>query len=595
MSRFPKARRLVTEEFFLKPYGDRTTDTTNLYNLINRLDANKQNVVVLGEGTHKWDGTVATSLVGYAGLQCNKPLFIRGHKGLGSVIETSNNFTLNFGSFAHPTDTDNPATMSAIAAGGNTFTSPSASIAAGDWVLIWSDDEVPNVSPHLDIQYPAELHRVARIKDVSGTDTYVLSDPVRDAFTTRPKIEVVPLTRGVGVADVRLQSTDQPANTAWTSFQFQRCLSPRVERLFTEESGCGDLQFNYCADVQVNDFSGLQQGANSNDVYGVVAGTCNGVLFQDSTWHETRHLFTTFGAKRTAASWAVGQTILSINVWRTSAGKLYRATTTGTTGATAPTHTSGTASDGGVAWQYVCNTSSSEGIRFGGPLNAVVKNVTGYCGTSDQDEGMVIFDTHPEGHGVLFDTCRTFSGGVSGIVTYGFSSRSRHTELRRCEVHAKENGAVYGFYSSGYGSSVRDSLFRNTWYGVRAQARDALSCRGSEFVDNFGNAFRIQAGNDHEFDGNVVSGGCAQASTDETFIKVIAGTGHKIMRNQLYKGTNTWSVSVDQAPSGTWRDHVDFRHNYVEGYGSGAIGSDTGTTPGASMETEYASHNFTDA
>lgn len=39
--------------------------------------------------------------------------------------------------------------------------------------------------------------------------------------------------------------------------------------------------------------------------------------------------------------------------------KLYQATTTGTTGSTAPTHTSSTASDGGVTWQFIRNYQSS--------------------------------------------------------------------------------------------------------------------------------------------------------------------------------------------------------------------------------------------
>lgn len=41
--------------------------------------------------------------------------------------------------------------------------------------------------------------------------------------------------------------------------------------------------------------------------------------------------------------------------------RIYKATTTGTTGSTLPTHTSGTVSDGGVSWQYLTDTSSAGG------------------------------------------------------------------------------------------------------------------------------------------------------------------------------------------------------------------------------------------
>lgn len=51
-------------------------------------------------------------------------------------------------------------------------------------------------------------------------------------------------------------------------------------------------------------------------------------------------------------TWANGQSI-TIGNYRVNGLNLYQATTAGTTGVTAPVHTSGTASDGGVTWSYV--------------------------------------------------------------------------------------------------------------------------------------------------------------------------------------------------------------------------------------------------
>lgn len=51
-------------------------------------------------------------------------------------------------------------------------------------------------------------------------------------------------------------------------------------------------------------------------------------------------------------AWAAGQVKTAGSSFVINAGKLYVATTSGTTGGVAPTHTSGTASDGGVTWQY---------------------------------------------------------------------------------------------------------------------------------------------------------------------------------------------------------------------------------------------------
>lgn len=52
------------------------------------------------------------------------------------------------------------------------------------------------------------------------------------------------------------------------------------------------------------------------------------------------------------AQWASGESITAGN-YRFNGIRIYQATTSGTTGATAPTHSSGTASDGGVTWSYV--------------------------------------------------------------------------------------------------------------------------------------------------------------------------------------------------------------------------------------------------
>lgn len=57
---------------------------------------------------------------------------------------------------------------------------------------------------------------------------------------------------------------------------------------------------------------------------------------------------------RGIVKWATGQTIAEKGVMRKNANKCYVANTTGTTGNTAPTHTSGTVQDGvgGVEWTF---------------------------------------------------------------------------------------------------------------------------------------------------------------------------------------------------------------------------------------------------
>lgn len=57
--------------------------------------------------------------------------------------------------------------------------------------------------------------------------------------------------------------------------------------------------------------------------------------------------------------WATGVAATSGVTYVLSDFKIYVAASTGTTGSTAPTHSSGTVSDGGVSWTFVRNTSSA--------------------------------------------------------------------------------------------------------------------------------------------------------------------------------------------------------------------------------------------
>lgn len=87
--------------------------------------------------------------------------------------------------------------------------------------------------------------------------------------------------------------------------------------------------------------------------------------FSDTNWTLTTVTFTPGQAAPTGvgagasglAAWASGQSVTAGQV-RSNAGKLYQAQTSGTTGATAPTHTNGTASDGAVDWLYLRNLTT---------------------------------------------------------------------------------------------------------------------------------------------------------------------------------------------------------------------------------------------
>lgn len=59
--------------------------------------------------------------------------------------------------------------------------------------------------------------------------------------------------------------------------------------------------------------------------------------------------------------WYTGLVVAIGDTCSASTGKAYQATTAGTCGATIPSHTTGTASDGGVTWQFLWDNAASSG------------------------------------------------------------------------------------------------------------------------------------------------------------------------------------------------------------------------------------------
>lgn len=97
--------------------------------------------------------------------------------------------------------------------------------------------------------------------------------------------------------------------------------------------------------------------------------------------------------------WASGQTITS-GQYRGYNGKRYQASNSGTTGATPPTHGSGTVSDGGVSWTYIDNRG-----QYFTPIA-----ISGLA-WSEFDDGEAVW-------GSYFDLTRGASGGLLFGVEY---------------------------------------------------------------------------------------------------------------------------------------------------------------------------------
>lgn len=100
------------------------------------------------------------------------------------------------------------------------------------------------------------------------------------------------------------------------------------------------------------------------------------------------------------AAWAAGQAI-AVGAYRVNGVRVYKAATAGTTGSTAPTHISGTVSDGGVQWESVNAFRGAEARTLG---NVVLGNVYG------RSSGDAVLDQQNEAPGLISMRSRIGAG-----------------------------------------------------------------------------------------------------------------------------------------------------------------------------------------
>jgi hypothetical protein len=219
----------------------------------------------------------------------------------------------------------------------------------------------------------------------------VIDGAVVDALTASPAFVKLTMLRNCGIADLTIGSQRSLSlDPASIEAQFEsgtnitlcldvnRTVGFRLENVTVDDTAAGALKIDYSANAVIEGFNGYGVPDNGID-YGVIVGTCNGVTFRDSVWHNSRHVFTTGGDN-------IGQD------------------------------------------------------RYGTPLNVFVHNVTQYQAGSINGDILTGFDTHAEGFGVVFDSCRVFAGGRHAC--YGFGGRARKSVYRNCSFYGSRPGVT---------------------------------------------------------------------------------------------------------------------------------------------------------
>jgi hypothetical protein len=512
-----------------------------------------------------------------------KPIFIRG-ESRSSRIEFRSGYQISWGGrdswwaqAVSPRTTY--GTMNSVAAGASQISGSSISLVRGDWVMVYGDDSIANVIPHISngTQRPASLHRVeynyATVANNVTTIWNVLDGHIPDTISVSPRLAKINMLRNCGLANITLGSNLTPDLSATASdgtftpaVRVFGCLGFRVEDVFVDDSSVGWLTIDASADTIISNYSGLAVPRSSAD-YALVIGPVNGLLYQDSFWHNTRHVVTTGGPQSGSA-------------------------------------------------------------RYGNALATTIRNVTCYHGGNDEGSTLQAFDTHPEGYGVTFESCRVFGGGRD--ICRGFGCRARRTTFRNCEFvsNVSDRFAAFasknenkGFVICGWRSMIDGCRVQGAWQGVvydtvvEGLYQHDHHVRNTTFEGVTSNPIytvrpmnRITVANCHFEDCATQYNGDEQSPVPNpvvmgSVINIRGGTGHRILSNVIDRHANTYSLSAGTL---TPADLV-FEGNHVRGYtstyssGTNKIGvrGDTGdpkgvsTTTGPSFQSTYAARNYT--
>lgn len=414
----------------------------------------------------------------------------------------------------------------------------------GDWVLLWSSNDITGVEPHTagGTQSPMELHQVQEYD--SAAQRAYFADPITDILSVSGNLGVMNMDENVEVENLTFNQ-----NTTQYDFQnslyFRNINGVKVRNIHMRRGGVGAIFATFCTNVDISEIQYDGTYANDN-VYGVVAGVVNGFTFRDSTVYGTRHAFTT-------------------------------------------------------------TAGSSTGIkRYGTPLKCVIDNVRVYVpskiSSSNVKTTRIGLDTHAEGYGVTFQNCHVFVQGDTSNI--GISFRSRNVRIKNCQVHGSYsndtgNGAI-GVVIGGSNAIVENCIFSNLWFAVRPNYVYTVGSVKNAFINNCtfnkctSYAILMTDGSGHTINncifkecGSLLNRSCIEFTTN-------VGNGHRITNCTFIK--DNCNVAINQLNK-TPSDIKVLGNNFI-GFSyptsSGPLGFLNSGVYGSNMELAYAYSNHYD-
>lgn len=430
-------------------------------------------------------------------------------------------------------------------AGDEYFTTTAFTPARGDYVLLYSTDAISGVYPHNGVgtgQYPGEIHRVRRWD--SGNNRAYLDSTIIDTMSTGAKAALLNsvMMDGVVVRNCRFEYTGSTQPDFSYVMLLRGVNNAVIENVHCMQDGGGAIAVSYAMNCKMNGIC-IDGTAKADNVYGIVAGICNGLVVSDFRLTGCRHAFDTTGSLADGSN------------------------------------------------------------RYGTPSRIRLSNgVVNVPTKTDGNSSFGAIHTHAEGYDITVDGVTFHMGdGASGIDT-GVACTSRNVKVINCTFQAQETGSQFGGTGvSSYGPDtlVQNCSFNNLWRPCVAQysvtAADTYCSRfrmlNNVFRNTVGPAFTaMNSGADHVFMNNHCES-IGRAPVTSPFhaaacVCFYAGDGHQVIGNNMPKASNTYSVYI-----GDTMDETDLTvlNNVMTGY----TGAGFGGTEAAAMETAFASLNNT--
>ena len=536
------AQTIRTQTFKFIGEDDASVDTPRFLDLISKLPSTPS-TIKLG-GNVRLSTTYGDNFFG--NIVITKPASLDGNGYTITYTDSTTNLRwcndVNYLSYQF--GTGGGTGLGTALAGGMTafqdsFTIPGGvSLAYRDIFLLYGENSISTgVTPHSGyVYYPGELHRAC---EIVGSTCY-FTDFVVDTMTTNPKIYKMTMINNIFIKDVTFARTVAPSALERAGLELRHVSDFKIENVKMIDAGL--LNILQCVNGQITDCK-IYNNMVTRITYGMEISCSNGISFNNNESFGFRHAF--------------DSSAISI---------------------------------------------SSPAIRWGTNRNIKWTGNRAHTNAGDATSGTSAgpFTMHPESWGCEWDNNTVICGSVTGGGAQMFDNRARRTIIQNNKVQmnrydsgalvSPSNGLCVGILNRAHKCVIKNNTIQGGWIGIQVRDFDDCEVTGNTIKDCQSTGLVLRSSNHIVTNNNMIRVGATDQHTSypaayNCCIGIQSGsTGNRILRNDMPKGSNTYSVYDENTPTGSVI--VD---NTLDGYtASGFGGPDSSGT-----ESSYGASNWT--